>query len=330
MIKRFLVSCCIIGLFITASAFRSHTVVNRPPGKTSTIKTVVIDPGHGGLYPGTKNGLISVEKDITLEIALKLGEALKNAYPDVKIVYTRTTDACSGGATNLRDDLHNRAKIANEAKGDLFISIHCNATPQPAGSYYMKRVIGHRRKTIMVGRGRRKRKKTVMEPIYESYLVKNTRAGTETYVWKASKQIDKLHAINSNDETGEQLEDSTAEVSAFDITSPENMIRTQLYEKKFFSNSVYLATLVEDEFKNSGRTSYGVKQRDVGIQVLQATGMPSILIETGFLSNKEEEEYLNSNKGQDEVVTDIVLAFGKYKQTIETKTGTGKPQSSKQ
>ena len=169
-----------------------------------------------------------------------------------------------------------------------------------------------------------------MEPIYESYLVKNTRAGTETYVWKASKQIDKLHAINSNDETGEQLEDSTAEVSAFDITSPENMIRTQLYEKKFFSNSVYLATLVEDEFKNSGRTSYGVKQRDVGIQVLQATGMPSILIETGFLSNKEEEEYLNSNKGQDEVVTDIVLAFGKYKQTIETKTGTGKPQSSKQ
>jgi N-acetylmuramoyl-L-alanine amidase len=284
------------------------------------IKTLVIDPGHGGKYSGTTNGLISIEKDITLEIALKLGEAIKNAFPDVKVVYTRTTDACSGDATNLRDDLHNRAKIANDAKGDLFISIHCNATPQPAGSYYMKRIIGHRKKTIMVGKGRRKRKKTVMEPIYESYLVKNTRAGTETYVWKAGKQEQKTDAISENGETsgGENLEDSTAEASAFDIHSPEQVIRTQLYEKKFLTNSILLGNLVEEEFKNSGRISYGVKQRDVGIQVLQATGMPSILIETGFLSNKEEEEYLNSNKGQEEVVTDILLAFSKYKQMMES------------
>ena len=205
----------------------------------------------------------------------------------------------------------------NDSRGDLFISIHCNATPQPAGSYYMKRVIGHRRKVIMVGRGRKKRKKTINEPIYESYLVKNMRTGTETYVWKASKQSDKLHAINNNEESGEVIEDSTAEASAFDINSPENVIRTQLYEKRFFQNSAYLASLVEDEFKSSGRISYGVKQRDVGIQVLQATGMPSILIETGFLSNKEEEEYLNSNKGQDEVVENIVDALDRYKNQVE-------------
>jgi N-acetylmuramoyl-L-alanine amidase len=291
MVKRFLVFCGIIGLLITASAFRKDIPVIPGNGKMAGIKTLVIDPGHGGKYSGTTNGLISIEKDITLEIALKLGEAIKNAFPDVKVVYTRTTDACSGDATNLRDDLHNRAKIANDAKGDLFISIHCNATPQPAGSYYMKRIIGHRKKTIMVGKGRRKRKKTVMEPIYESYLVKNTRAGTETYVWKAGKQEQKTDAISENGETsgGENLEDSTAEASAFDIHSPEQVIRTQLYEKKFLTNSILLGNLVEEEFKNSGRISYGVKQRDVGIQVLQATGMPSILIETGFLSNKEEE-----------------------------------------
>ena len=87
--------------------------------------------------------------------------------------------------------------------------------------------------------------------------------------------------------------------------------------------------MVEDEFKNRGRISYGVKQRDVGIQVLQATGMPSILVETGFLSNKEEEEYLNSNKGQEEVVTDIAAAFRKYKQTMESKSGAGKTQAAK-
>jgi len=176
----------------------------------------------------------------------------------------------------------------------------------------------------MVGRGRKKRKKTINEPIYESYLVKNMRTGTETYVWKASKQSDKLHAINNNEESGEVIEDSTAEASAFDINSPENVIRTQLYEKRFFQNSAYLASLVEDEFKSSGRISYGVKQRDVGIQVLQATGMPSILVETGFLTNKEEEEYLNSEKGQNDVVGSIVQAFGKYKQTIEINKNGGK------
>ncbi|MEP6748652.1 MAG: N-acetylmuramoyl-L-alanine amidase, partial [Bacteroidota bacterium] len=305
MIKRLIVFCSVIVLCVTLSAFHPGNPPPTKPGKLASVKTVVIDPGHGGMFSGTTNGLISIEKDITLEISLKLGEALKAAFPDIKIVYTRTTDACSGGASNLRDDLHNRAKIANDAKGDLFISIHCNATPQPAGSYYLKRIVGHRKKTVMVGRGKRKRKKTINEPIYESYLVKNTRAGTETYVWKAGKQDQKTGAISENGETsGENLEDSTAEASAFDIHSPEQVIRTQLYEKRFLTNSILLGTLVEDEFKNSGRISYGVKQRDVGIQVLQATGMPSILIETGFLSNKEEEEYLNSNKGQEEIVND--------------------------
>jgi N-acetylmuramoyl-L-alanine amidase len=55
----------------------------------------------------------------------------------------------------------------------------------------------------------------------------------------------------------------------------------------------------------------------VGIQVLQATGMPSVLIEVGFLSNKEEEEYLNSNKGQDEVVQNIMDALDRYKNQLE-------------
>ncbi len=326
--QRIYISVFIIALCIASFSFRVPGPPANVTGKTALLKTLVIDPGHGGIYPGA-HGLISIEKNVTLEIALKLGEAIQKAYPELKVVYTRTTDACSGGATNLRDDLSNRARIANDAKGDLFISIHCNATPQPAGSYYMKRVVGHRRRTIVTGKGKKRRKRTVTEPVYEAYLVKNTRVGTETYIWKAQKQSDKLNAINHNDETGEVLEDSTAEVSAFDINSPEARIRTQLYEKRFFQNSAYLATLVEDEFKSQGRISYGVKQRDVGIQVLQATGMPSILVETGFLTNKEEEEYLSSVKGQDEVVTAIVAAFGTYKQNIESKTNSTRPTGKK-
>lgn len=325
MMKQFLIVCGSIGLLSIASAFTLH---NNPPGKKSgkaaAIRTVIIDPGHGGLYSGTR-GLISLEKNVNLEIGLKLGEAIRTEFPDIKVIYTRTTDACSGNASNLKDDLHNRASIANDSRGDLFISIHCNATQQPAGGYYLKRVIGHRKKTVMVGRGKKKRKKTINEPIYEAYWVKNMRVGTETYIWKAEKKSDKLNAINRNDETneesGEVIEDSTAEASAFDINSIEGKIRVQLYEKKFFTSSAFLASLVEEEFKAAGRTSYGVKQRDVGIQVLQATGMPSVLIETGFLSNKEEEEYLNSAKGQEEIVGNIIDAFKKYKQSMETKPG---------
>jgi N-acetylmuramoyl-L-alanine amidase len=322
MIKRIRTTAAIIIVFAIASAFTLMKPLVAQNGKNA-VKTVIIDPGHGGLFPGT-HGLISKEKEVTLEISLKLGEAIEKEFPDIKVIYTRTTDACAGGATNLRDDLRNRAQIANQSRGDLFISIHCNATPQPAGGWYAKRVVGHKKVTRMVGKGKKRRKKIVNEPIYESYWVKNTRTGTETYIWASDRSIIKGAAI---DETGETLVDSTAEASAFDIGSPEAKIRSQLYEKNFFYNSTLLSRYVEDQFSARGRTSYGVKQRNVGIQVLQATGMPSILVETGFLTNKEEEEYLNSRKGQDEVVADIVEALRTYKNQLENK-GKTKPVTS--
>ena len=101
------------------------------------------------------------------------------------------------------------------------------------------------------------------------------------------------------------------------MATPEAMMRGQLYEKKYFVNSALFGTLVEKEFRKAGRHSDGVGQRQVGIGVLQATGMPSVLIETGFLTNKEEELYLNSKKGQNEVVSNIVTAFRRYKSSIE-------------
>jgi N-acetylmuramoyl-L-alanine amidase len=85
-----------------------------------------------------------------------------------------------------------------------------------------------------------------------------------------------------------------------------------LYEKKYFANSAQFATLVEDAFKKSGRRSEGVLQRQIGIGVLQATGMPSVLVETGYLTNQQEERYLNSRKGQDQVVSNIMTAFRQY------------------
>ncbi len=84
------------------------------------VRTVVIDPGHGGAKPGARGGR-SYEKNITLAVAKKFGKLIQDNYPDVKIIYTRTTD--------VDISLAERARIANRNKADLFISIHANSHP---------------------------------------------------------------------------------------------------------------------------------------------------------------------------------------------------------
>jgi N-acetylmuramoyl-L-alanine amidase len=88
------------------------------PGKEDKVKVVVIDAGHGGHDPGCISGGVK-EKDIALDIALKLGKYIEDSMKDVTVVYTRKTDKFV--------ELHERSKIANKANADLFISIHCNA-----------------------------------------------------------------------------------------------------------------------------------------------------------------------------------------------------------
>lgn len=267
------------------------------------IRTIIIDPGHGGFDPGC-HGLIAKEKNIALAISLKLGKALQQAYPGIRIVYTRTTDIMPGNKPSVREGIWYRAELANREKGDLFICIHCNSTVQPAGSYPVKHLVRYK----LVGRGSKKR--TI--PVYATTWVKNRVHGTTTYIWRADKNVKKGAAINEQDElrNGENMGDSTGD--AFDMSSPEAMMRAQLYEKKYFANSTLFGTLVEREFAKAGRRSSGVEQRDIGIGVLEATGMPSVLIETGYLTNQEEERYLASNKGQSEVARNIVQAFRVY------------------
>ena len=91
------------------------------------VKVIVIDAGHGGRFPGARYGGYA-EKNINLQIALKLGAMIEKGMPGVKVVYTRKTD--KHFSEDLRADLQARADIANNAEGDMFISIHANAHPR--------------------------------------------------------------------------------------------------------------------------------------------------------------------------------------------------------
>jgi N-acetylmuramoyl-L-alanine amidase len=96
------------------------------------------------------------------------------------------------------------------------------------------------------------------------------------------------------------------------------MIKARLWSQKFFKGSVRLASIIESEFTEIGRNSLGVLQRnEKGIWVLQATNMPAVLVETGFITNQEEEDYLNSDNGQKEMVAAIAKAVVKYKTLVD-------------
>ncbi len=99
------------------------------PTYAQGVKTIIIDPGHGGIFPGAVyKG--TKEKDLNLAVALKLGALIKKELPAVKVVYTRTTDIEL--SKSLAQDLHKRTVIANKAQADLFISIHANAAKSTA------------------------------------------------------------------------------------------------------------------------------------------------------------------------------------------------------
>ncbi|TMI80925.1 MAG: N-acetylmuramoyl-L-alanine amidase [Bacteroidetes bacterium] len=275
--------------------------------KQKVLKTIIVDAGHGLMPGGGHNGAkgtYSYEDDICLAIDKILVAHLEEALPGVKIIETRTDE-------NIVP-LHRRAEIANENHGDLFISIHCNAMPPNQHSEQ----IGTKTVTSYVGKGKKRRKVTRKVPQYRYWTTPNPRKGTETYIWGAHKNEDKEVAVREN---APMLQEENYKENYGDIdpNSPEFIALSLLKTKQFFKRSATLAGFVENEFTKVGRTSSGQQQRQIGIWVLQATAMPSVLVETGFLTNREEEDYLNSKEGQDEIATCVTEAVKNYINWLE-------------
>lgn len=299
MIKRTIFVFLVIACGITISSFESRK--NTKPDQ-KVIKTIIIDAGHGIMENGGHNGakgVYSYEDEICLDISKELVKNIQRELPDIRIVETRPTEKITA--------IHRRAKIANENNGDLFISIHVNAAPPSKRT----EKVGTKKVTYYEGKGKNRKKKTKEVPQYRTYSVPSNAKGTETYIWGAHKNEDKEIAMRENAPMMEEA-NYALNYGSVDPNSPEFIALSLLKTKQYFKRSATLAGFVQDEFAKVGRVDRDVKQRGVGIWVLQATAMPSILVETGYITNRAEEDYLNSKEGQKELADCVLKAVKNY------------------
>ena len=303
--------------FILSLIVFSNNGFSQAPRK---IKTIIIDPGHGGTDHGAhgdyEGSLGSMEKNITLAISMKLVDDLKKAMPDVNIIPSRTTDVFM--------NVHQIAQFANDHHGDLFGCIHAYAVDLKTGS----RIIGYKTETYHTtkyeGKGKHRKKiltkHTRRVAIREYFKIPTTRKGTSTLILSARQTSDKTKALEEGD-LGFNTEDDDSSVN-INYDSPEWKASALLYSQNYFKKSYQLASMVQDQIAKTGRNNLGVWQRQKGLWVLHATQMPAVLIETGFISNYEDERYLNSEKGQEEIAQAITDALVKYKKQVEAPKNT--------
>ena len=236
--------------------------------------TVVIDAGHGGKDPGAVSATGKIrEKDITLKVALMVGESIKKNHPEVKVLYTRKTDVFVG--------LNDRARMANKADADLFISIHVNAAENRSAK------------------------------------------GAETFTLGVEADRTKRNLDIAKRENGVILYEENHEktYANFNPNSPESYIIFEFMQSEFVKESIHIAQYVQENFANdANRLDRGVRQ--AGFLVLNATSMPSILVELGYISNAEESKYLASDAAQKRLSNCISKAFDSYYADLMKLNGT--------
>jgi N-acetylmuramoyl-L-alanine amidase len=302
MIKRTTILFILAAFCITFISFKDNLGADNSPAKQKVIKTIIVDAGHGIMENGGHNGakgVYSYEDDICLAVSKELVKNFHQEMPEIRIVESRPTEKITA--------IHRRAEIANENKGDLFVCIHVNA----AVPIRRTEQVGTKTVTYYTGKGKNRKKKTKEVPQYRTYTIPNPAKGTETYIWGSHKNEDKEVAMREN---APMLQEENFKQNYGDIdpNSAEFIALTLLKTKQYFKRSATLAGYVQDEFAKVGRVDRDVRQRGVGIWVLQATAMPSILVETGYITNRSEEDYLNSKEGQKEIADCIIRAVKTY------------------
>lgn len=221
------------------------------------VRRVVIDPGHGGKDPGAIGPEGLQEKDVTLKIAHKVAEKLKDEL-GCEVILTRHDDVFL--------PLEQRTAIANAKKADLFVSIHTNAAPSAAA------------------------------------------AGIETYFLNFAVDEDAMRVA--------ALENATSSKRIGELQS----ILNNILKNAKVNESSRLAGFVQKDLVKSlnGRfgdiKSLGVKQAP--FFVLIGAQMPSILVETSFISNPKEETLLKDDAYLDRIADGIVSGIKAYSKAV--------------
>ncbi|MEO8511998.1 MAG: N-acetylmuramoyl-L-alanine amidase [Ignavibacteria bacterium] len=226
------------------------------------LDVIYIDPGHGGKDPGTIGDKTGVqEKNIVLPIGIKLGKLIEEKYPEVKVIYSRTTDEYS--------QVKDRTIAANNQRAKLFISIHAN----------------HKKQEESEKQG------------FEVYLLNKERFPEAVeFTMKQNYQI---------------------AFSQFGRDTIDNFIFSSLAQSGYTRLSEYLASIIEvNMLDHSELISRGVYQ--AGNWVTLGASMPSVLVETGYLSDINDEKYLSSDKGQNDIAIALFSAFQNFKTLYES------------
>jgi N-acetylmuramoyl-L-alanine amidase len=155
--------------------------------------------------------------------------------------------------------------------------------------------------------------------IHANWYKSSSIYGAETYVMGLHTDARNLEVAQKENSVIAFEEDYTINYEGFDPNSAESYIIFSLMQDTFLDQSLELASLIQDQFKNRARRNdRGVRQ--AGFVVLWNTTMPSVLVETGYVSNPTEERYLNSEAGQEYIASAIFRAFRDYKEQIENKS----------
>lgn len=156
--------------------------------------------------------------------------------------------------------------------------------------------------------------------VHVNASTKSSPYGTETFVQGPDQNKTNLEVAKAENDVIFLDEKDREMFASYDPKSPESLIALRIQQSKYLETSLLFGSYVEDNFvKKNNRFSRGVKQQN--LHVLRLNAMPSVLIETGFVSNYEEAAYLASDKGQNEIAQSIYDAIVDYRKTIERNGG---------
>jgi N-acetylmuramoyl-L-alanine amidase len=193
----------------------SFAVKGQQPKAGFKFKTVVIDAGHGGKDPGAR-GSYSSEKNVALAIAKKVRDLLNDDLPGINVIMTRSTDKFI--------QLNRRSEIANENKANLFISIHCNSTPESSS---------HKEHGVLLLVYGYHRKEEQMEALREN-----------ASIYKEKDYQKNYSGYNEND--------------------PTSLIILNTFMQKYRKQSILFGEILNKRFIDTdGRKSRGVKEQGV-------------------------------------------------------------------